>query len=285
MPALLVWERVDDVAESHAKHLADLARHLRPDLSLLLQDTHISQHRRDDLCRHRILSESELPKPGTLVAIDAEFVSLAQEELEVFSDGTRTLIQPSSLALARVSVLRGEGPREGEPFIDDHIWTTEPIVDYLTQFSGIQPDDLDPKRTQRTLVSHKTAYKKLRMLTDLGCRFIGHGLAKDFRIINIFVPPSQVIDTVQLYHSPAHPRNLSLRFLSWFLLKKDIQQGLALGVEQHDGHDSIEDALAALQLFRKYEQFERDGRLEDMLEDLYEIGPRVNWRPPEKIAS
>ena len=285
VPALLVWERVDAVAESHAKHLADLARHLRPDLSLLLQDTHISQHRRDDLCRHRILSESELPKPGTLVAIDAEFVSLAQEELEVFSDGTRTLIQPSSLALARVSVLRGEGPREGEPFIDDHIWTTEPIVDYLTQFSGIQPDDLDPKRTQRTLVSHKTAYKKLRMLTDLGCRFIGHGLAKDFRIINIFVPPSQVIDTVQLYHSPAHPRNLSLRFLSWFLLKKDIQQGLALGVEQHDGHDSIEDALAALQLFRKYEQFERDGRLEDMLEDLYEIGPRVNWRPPEKIAS
>ena len=90
---------------------------------------------------------------------------------------------------------------------------------------------------------------------------------------------------MQLYHSPAHPRNLSLRFLSWFLLKKDIQQGLALGVEQHDGHDSIEDALAALQLFRKYEQFERDGRLEDMLEDLYEIGPRVNWRPPEKIAS
>ena len=100
VPALLVWERVDAVAESHAKHLADLARHLRPDLSLLLQDTHISQHRRDDLCRHRILSESELPKPGTLVAIDAEFVSLAQEELEVFSDGTRTLIQPSSLALA-----------------------------------------------------------------------------------------------------------------------------------------------------------------------------------------
>lgn len=102
------------------------------------------------------------------------------------------------------------------------------------------------------------------------------------------MPPDQVIDTVSLYHSPAHPRNLSLRFLAWFLLKKDIQQGLTLAsdssgdVEVHQGHDSIEDAVAALQLYRRYEQFERDGRLEDMLEDIYEIGPRVHWRPPDK---
>lgn len=70
------------------------------------------------------------------------------------------------------------------------------------------------------------------------------------------------------------------------MLKRDIQQGLKIRTESaeqsHEGHDSIEDALAALQLYQKYEEFVRDGRLEDMLEDLYEIGPRVNWRPPEK---
>lgn len=286
VPAILMWERTDAAAQSHAAHLAELGSHLQLDTSLLLHDVHMSQHRDASLCRHRVLDKTELPQPGTLVAIDAEFVALAHEELDVFSDGTRTLLQPSRLALARVSVLRGEGPRQGEPFLDDHIHTTERVVDYLTQFSGIHADDLDPARTRKTLVSHKTAYKKLRMLTDLGCRFIGHGLAKDFRIINIYVPPHQVIDTVQLYHSAAHPRNLSLRFLSWFLLKRDIQQGLKIRTESaeqsHEGHDSIEDALAALQLYQKYEEFVRDGRLEDMLEDLYEIGPRVNWRPPEK---
>lgn len=288
VPTVLVWERVDATAEAHATHLADVSSQLQPDLSLLVQDVHISSNRNEALRRHTILSGDELPKPGTLVAMDAEFVALAPEEMDVFSDGSRTLLQPSRLALARVSLLRGEGPHEGEPFIDDHIHTPENVVDYLTQFSGIQPDDLVPERTQKTLVSHKIAYKKLRMLTDMGCRFIGHGLAKDFRIINIYVPPSQVIDTVQLYHSPAHPRNLSLRFLSWFLLKKDIQQGLMVGNEadkqQHEGHDSIEDSLAALQLYRRYQEFQRDGRLEDMLEDLYEIGPRVQWRPPDKTS-
>lgn len=38
--------------------------------------------------------------------------------------------------------------------------------------------------SRHTLVPLKVAYKKLRMLVDLGCVFIGHGLNKDFRIIS-----------------------------------------------------------------------------------------------------
>lgn len=44
--------------------------------------------------------------------------------------------------------------------------------------------DLDPNTSRHTLVPLKVAYKKLRLLVDLGCVFIGHGLAKDFRIIS-----------------------------------------------------------------------------------------------------
>ena len=41
------------------------------------------------------------------------------------------------MTLARVSVLRGEGTLTGVPFIDDYIYTSDTIVDYLTEFSGI----------------------------------------------------------------------------------------------------------------------------------------------------
>jgi hypothetical protein len=63
---------------------------------------------------------------------------LAQEEIEYRSDGLHKVLRPARLSLARVSVLRGGGPREGVPFIDDHIHTSEVVVDYLTEFSGIK---------------------------------------------------------------------------------------------------------------------------------------------------
>jgi PAB-dependent poly(A)-specific ribonuclease subunit 2 len=44
--------------------------------------------------------------------------------------------------------------------------------------------DLDPNNSPHTLVPLKVAYKKLRLLVDLGCIFIGHGLSKDFRTIS-----------------------------------------------------------------------------------------------------
>lgn len=94
------------------------------------------RNRGDIPTSHKILSYDELPGPGTLVAIDAEFVALNQEETEIRSDGTKSMIRPSRLSLARVSVLRGDD--SAVPFIDDYIATSEPVVDYLTEFSGIE---------------------------------------------------------------------------------------------------------------------------------------------------
>jgi PAB-dependent poly(A)-specific ribonuclease subunit 2 len=153
------------------------------DYSLLFKDMSIADAT-NATPRYEVLSRDEMPRPGTLVAIDAEFVALQQEETEIRSDGTKSLIRPSTLTLARVSVLRGDGPKEGIPFIDDYIATSEPIVDYLTEFSGIKAGDLDPAQSPYTLLPLKMVYKKLRLLVDLGCIFIGHGLNKDFRIIS-----------------------------------------------------------------------------------------------------
>ncbi|TPX57736.1 hypothetical protein PhCBS80983_g03604 [Powellomyces hirtus] len=228
---------------------------------------------RDLKFTYKILHPSELPTaPGFLCALDAEFVALSKDEAEIRSDGTRSVIRPSRLTLARVSVLRGaDGPLEGVPFIDEYISTTEEIVDYLTEFSGIKAGDLDTAHSRHPLVSLKSAYKKLRLLVDLGCVFVGHGLKKDFRIINILVPNEQVIDTVDIFHIQNRQRKLSLRFLAWCLLRKDIQIEV---------HDSIEDSRTALALYKKYLQLKAENRFQEALEEVYEEGRALNFKPP-----
>ena len=225
----------------------------------------------------RLLSPAiEVPRLGTPVAIDAEFVKLDSEQIEIKADGSRETILPSRLGLARVSVLRGAGPDEGLPFIDDYISITEPIIDYLTLYSGISPGDLDRATSKHPLVSLKVAYKKLWILLNLGCIFIGHGLPKDFRTINIHIPRSQVVDTVDLFFIKSRQRKLNLRFLAWYLLREDIQTEM---------HDSVEDARTALRLWRKYQEFEDAGVLEQMLDEVYRRGREVGYRAPGAIPA
>ncbi|KAI4525371.1 hypothetical protein K525DRAFT_234573 [Schizophyllum commune Loenen D] len=270
VPAIVYLERVDVRESLDYSGLPDVM-----DPAILCKDSNIAIKRDKSRIKHELLRPEELPTPGTMVAIDAEFVSMQQEETEFRSDGTKRVIRPARLSLARVSVLRGDGPKQGVPFIDDHIHTSEVIVDYLTEFSGIKFGDLDPVHSPYTLTPLKLVYKKLRLLVDRGCIFIGHGLSKDFRIINIFVPPDQVLDTVDLYFVRARQRRLSLRFLAWFVLGEQIQT---------DTHDSIEDARSALNLYKAYQRMEEEGTFDRKLEELYREGKQYNFKPPVPAA-
>jgi PAB-dependent poly(A)-specific ribonuclease subunit 2 len=214
---------------------------------------------------------NEAPRPGYPVAIDAEFIRLQAEEIEMKADGTRQTIRPDRKGLARVSVCRGEGEIAGIPFIDDYIAVTETVVDYLTEWSGISPGDLNRETSPHAPVSLKHAYKKLWLLLNLGCVFVGHSLANDFRTINIHVPKSQVVDTSNLFFKPDFKRKLNLKFLAWCVLKEKIQE---------DTHDSIEDATTALKLWRKYQEFVDAGVLEQMLNDIYATGSQVKFKAP-----
>ena len=213
----------------------------------------------------------EAPYEGTIIALDTEFVAVRQPEIEMNSDGERETIRPIVYALARVSVVRGSGEDEGLPFIDDYVASKEPIVDYLTSYSGIVHGDLDPRISRHNLVPLKVAYKKLWILLNLGCKFLGHGLKQDFRVTNIHVPKAQVIDTIDFFFVKARLRKLSLAFLAWYLLKEDIQL---------DTHDSIEDARTALKLYRKYEEFEDAGILDTILADIYRTGASMQYKAP-----
>lgn len=266
VPAIIYLERVDTASKLSLSSLPPSG-----DPAILTRDTSISANRDPSLIQQQLLQPNELPRPGTLVAIDAEFVSMQQEETEIRSDGAKKVLRPARLSLARVSVLRGDGPKKGVPFIDDHIHTSEVIVDYLTEYSGIRFGDLDPMHSRHTLTPLKVVYKKLRALVDCGCIFVGHGLSKDFRIINIFVPPEQVIDTVDLYFVKSRQRRLSLRFLAWYILKKHIQT---------DTHDSIEDARSALDLYHAYQELEEQGVFDAKLDEIYKEGRQYNFKPP-----
>lgn len=226
------------------------------------------------------MTEDEKPQPGTPLALDTEFVDLEKAEIDVKADGSQEMVRPNKSGLARVSVLRGSGVHEGVPFIDDYITIREPIVDYVTQYSGIKPGDLDPRTSEHNLVPLKAAYKKLWLLLNLGCVFVGHGLASDFRKINIQVPKSQTVDTQYLFFHPSNNRRLSLRYLAWAVFKDYIQEEPTPDTVQ--GHDSIEDARMALRLWKKFQEYEDAGIVTQMLVEIFREGSKLGFRPPPK---
>ena len=170
-------------------------------------------------------------------------------------------------AVARISLLDCRAP-QCSILVDDHVLPREPVVDYLTRFSGIIAKDLDPKQSPHFLIGPRAAYLKLRFLVERGCIFVGHGLQQDFWTVNLNVPAHQIIDTVEIYHKPAQ-RYISLRFLTNFVLKRDMQQ---------DQHDSVEDAMAAFELYRAAVKLKEQGEFDKLLDDLYNYGQQNDWK-------
>jgi PAB-dependent poly(A)-specific ribonuclease subunit 2 len=199
------------------------------------------------------------------VALDTEFISIGLGAMEIREDGSREIGKPGDMTVGRVSVVR----ENGVPFIDHYVAVDETQVkDFVTRFSGIRPGDLDPATSSHWLVSSKALYKKLRFLVDCGCKFVGHGLHTDFRIINLWVPASALIDTVELFHLPSQ-RFLSLKFLASKLLNRSIQG---------DVHCSIEDAKTAYELYKVHQRLKNEGTLEQTIKGLYETGRASGWK-------
>ncbi|KAL0238104.1 hypothetical protein GEMRC1_012577 [Eukaryota sp. GEM-RC1] len=193
-----------------------------------------------------------------LIAIDCEYVELFQN----FHSSFRP-----KLGVGRVSVVHVVDDEHFPTLIDDWTLVNEPVKDYVTRYSGLTAELLSPNLTTTYLTDFKNTFIKLKYFIDCGFTFVGHGIKKDFHILNIDVPVSQIFDTVELYRLEGK-RSLSLKFLAMCLLGEKIQVST---------HDSIIDAVISAKLFKKFQLLKANNELDSVLRWLYEIGEIIQW--------
>jgi RNA exonuclease 4 len=171
-------------------------------------------------------------------------------------------------ALARVSIVNWNA----EVVLDTYVRVSVPVTDYRTHISGVHKENIESDDAMsldevRRLVLHILRGKIL----------VGHGLENDLVALNIFHPWSDMRDTAQygpfMMELPASYRDANtdgrgatfrprkLRDLAWEKLGRVIQ------AEQ--GHSSIEDAAAAMDLYKVVRdswELAIDGRVSEVRE-------------------
>lgn len=155
--------------------------------------------------------------------------------------------------LARVSLVRWDG----EVVLDEYVKPQRPVIDYLTRFSGLTKEILDPVTTTLAGIQQKL----LSILTPRTV-LVGHSLNADLNALKITHP--FIVDTSIIYpHPRGPPLKCSLKWLTQKYLGKEIQKG-------QTGHDSIEDAVAVLDLVKqKCEKGEHWGTSDASNESIF----------------
>ncbi|KAJ8249468.1 hypothetical protein GJAV_G00235290 [Gymnothorax javanicus] len=171
-------------------------------------------------------------EPAQLVAMDCEMVG--------------TGLEGRCSELARCSLVS----YHGDVLYDQYVQPQQPVTDYRTPWSGIRHHHL------LQAVPFVQAREEILQILQ-GKVVVGHALHNDFRALG-FIPPSHMIrDTsrariLRRLSGMSAKGSVSLKNLAKTLLNRDIQVGKR-------GHSSVEDALAAMDLYRLVEtQWEQD---------------------------
>ncbi|KAL9064855.1 MAG: hypothetical protein Q9161_008597 [Pseudevernia consocians] len=164
-------------------------------------------------------------------------------------------VEGGEMALTRISLVEWDG----NVLLDELVKPDERIIDYLTQYSGITPAKLE-----NVITNLKDIQDRLLKIITPKHILIGHSLNSDLTALKLTHP--FIIDTSVLYpHPRGPPMKSSLKWLAQKYLGREIQKGHGT-----QGHDSIEDARACLDLVKmKCERGPQWGTSEATVESIF----------------
>ncbi|KAL9137283.1 MAG: hypothetical protein Q9175_001509 [Cornicularia normoerica] len=164
-------------------------------------------------------------------------------------------VEGGEMALTRISLVEWDG----NILLDEFVKPDKPIIDYLTPYSGITPAKLENVTANLKDIQD-------RLLKEITPKhiLIGHSLNADLLALKLSHP--FVIDTSILYpHPRGPPMKSSLKWLAQKYLGREIQKGHGT-----QGHDSVEDARACLDLVKmKCERGPQWGTSEATVESIF----------------
>jgi RNA exonuclease 1 len=201
---------------------------------------------------------------GNVPAAEFDHGSVTAGHTILALDCEMCLVGEDEFALARISIVGWDG----EVLLDEYVKPDKPIVNYLTQYSGITPELLKDVSTSLSDIQ-----KRLLEMLHPRAIIIGHSLESDLRALKMTHP--FIVDTSILYpHPRGPPLKSSLKWLSQKYLSQEIQQGHGTR-----GHNSIEDARATLELVKqKCEKGSRWGSSEANTESIFKRLAKTNTR-------
>lgn len=197
------------------------------------------------------IEQGSILQGRNVLTVDCEMISTSEERF----------------ALARVSFIDWDG----NVVLDELVKPPGTVTDYLTQYSGITKEMMEP--VTQTLAELQA---KLKDVLTPRTILLGHSLDSDLRALRISFP--FIVDTTLIYpHPKGPPQKSSLKWLTQKYLSRGIQN------RGPQGHDSVEDAKACLDLVKqKCEKGKTWGTSEATSESIFKRLSRVGVDEEDK---